>query len=224
MADATEQGGEVLRGPRAKQAIESGEITREGAKQTVKQKSQEQQDKMKQQVEKEDLTPQQQEALKKLRDAKNSEERVKVFATVADDIGLDPLLSLIPELGDGGSSIVSGVYLLMEAKKADLGTGSYLKIIGLQAADFAVGAIPIAGDAADYFFKANKWSAKSFEDQTQEMIKKAREAGVSEEKIRQLTEKAEKWPQLANRAVGLYAKANPKSKEAEPQMAQATGE
>lgn len=167
-----------------------------------------------------ELTPQQQEIMEKLRAAKSSEERVKLFATVADDIGLDPLISLIPELGDGGSSIVSGIYLLMEAKKAGLGAGAYLKIIGLQAADFAVGAIPILGDAADYFFKANKWSGKSFEDQTNELIEKAREAGVPEEKISKLKQNAEKWPQLGQKAVGLYAKHKAVSNNAEPKISQ----
>lgn len=153
------------------------------------------------------LTPEQKRILEQLQTAKSSEERVKLFAKVADDIGLDPLLSLIPELGDAGSSIVSGMYLLYEAKKADLGIGAYLKIVGLQAADFAVGAIPVLGDVADYFFKANKWSAKSFEAQTKELEEKARQAGVPEEKIARLHESASKWPQLAQRAVGLMGRA-----------------
>lgn len=167
-----------------------------------------------------ELTPQQQEIMEKLRAAKNSEERVKLFAVIADDIGLDPLISLIPELGDAGSSIVSGIYLLMEAKNAGLGAGAYLKIIGLQAADFAVGALPILGDAADYFFKANKWSGKSFENQTNELIEKARVAGVPEEKINKLKQSAEKWPQLGQKAVGLYAKHKAASNNAEPKMSQ----
>ncbi len=152
------------------------------------------------------LTPEQKRILEQLQTAKSSEERVKLFAKVADDIGLDPLLSLIPELGDAGSSIVSGMYLLYEAKKADLGIGAYLKIVGLVAADFAVGAIPVLGDVADYFFKANKWSAKSFEAQTKELEEKARQAGVPEEKIARLHESASKWPQLAQRAVGLMGR------------------
>lgn len=199
---------EILMGPRAKAAIEAGEtpITREGAREVVGQKAKEARESVKVEVEAE-LTPQQKEVMDKLKAAKGSEERVKVFAQIADDIGLDPLLSLIPELGDGASSIVSGIYLLMEAKKAGLGTMSYLKIIGLEAADFAAGAIPVLGDAADYFFKANKWSAKSFEEQTKELVDKARKAGVPEEKVQILLQDAEKWPKLASKAVGLAANA-----------------
>jgi len=199
---------EILLGPRARAAIESGErsVDRQEARETVGQKATEARERVSKEVESE-LTPQQKEIMEKLRAAKNSEERVKLFATIADDIGLDPLLSLIPELGDGASSIVSGIYLLMEAKAADLGGMAYLKIIGLQAADFAAGAIPVLGDAADYFFKANKWSSKSFEEQTREIVDKAREAGVPEDKIQILLQKAEKWPQLATKAVGLAGRA-----------------
>jgi hypothetical protein len=95
----------------------------------------------------------------------------------------------------------------------------------LQAADFAVGVVPLAGDAADWFFKANKWSEKSFEEQTQDLIKKARESGVPEEKIRLLTEKTGKLPRLTNKAVGMYGKyKNAKNREAEPTLSQSTGQ
>ena len=162
------------------------------------------------------LTHQQKKALEELRVAKNSEERVKVFAKVADDIGLDPLISLVPELGDAGSSIVSGLYLLFEARKAGLGSMDYLKIIGLQGADIAVGAIPVIGDVADYFFKANKWSTKGFETKTKELVEKARKAGVPEDKIQQLMLSAERWPQMAQKAVGLYGRYKKAGMDAEP--------
>lgn len=153
-----------------------------------------------------ELNPEQRQALDALKAAKDSEERVKLYAKFADDFGLDALLSLIPELGDAGSSLISGVYLLFEAKRAGLDSKDYLKIVGLQAADFAVGAIPVLGDIADYFFKANKWSAKSFTQHTEELVRKAREAGVPEDQITKLTQSAEKLPQLLGKAVGLAGK------------------
>lgn len=154
--------------------------------------------------EKNRLTPQQKEIVDKLNSVQGSEKRVKMFATIADDIGLDPLLSLIPELGDAGSSVVSGLYLLYEAKKAGLGMSSYVKIIGLQVADFFVGAIPVVGDIADYFFKANHLSASSFQKKTQELIKEARKAGVPEEEINKITQSADKLPNMVSHAVNLY--------------------
>jgi len=222
---AAEQGGEVLTGPQTRKAIEGGKTDQTAkAREAAGGDVQARREALRAGMEEADLTPEQKKIMEKLRAAKNSEERVKIFATIADDVGLDSLVSLIPELGDAGSSTVSGIYLLMEAKKAGLGTGAYLKIIGLQGADLAVGAIPILGDAADYFFKANKWSGKSFETQTKELIKKAREAGVPEDKVNQLLTGAEKWPQMANKAVGLYAKRKQaKAAEAEPVITQSTG-
>lgn len=203
-----EQREKILLGPRARAAIEAGKqrpVTKEKARAVVTESAKMERDVLRKKVE-EELTPKQKEILEQLRKAKGSEERVKVFATIADDFGLDALVSLIPELGDAGSSIVSGIYLLMEAKRAGLGKGAYLKIIGLQAADFAAGAIPVLGDAADYFFKANKWSGKSFEAQTRELVEKAREAGVPPEKIAMIQEGAAKWPKLAGKAVGMASK------------------
>lgn len=167
--------------------------------------------------EKSNLTPQQKEIIEKLNAAKGAEERVRVFAKIADDIGLDALVSLIPGLGDAGSSILSGLYLLCEAKKAGLGKISYVKIIQLQALDFAIGAIPVVGDVADYFFKANKWSASSFEKKTKEIVKEARKAGIPEEEIAKITASAEKLPKLVGHAVDIYKGVKgKKSKEVTP--------
>ncbi len=190
---------------------EDKKVTRKVAVETIEGKSQENRGNLKKEIyetpkeERErNLTPEQKEILNQFKKAQGSAERVKLFAKVADDLGLDALVSLIPELGDAGSSIVSGVYLLFEAKRAGLSKWSYLKIIGLQTADFAVGAIPILGDVADYFFKANKWSGKSFEKQAAELAQKARDAGVPEEEIAKINQVAAKWPQLASKAVGMY--------------------
>jgi hypothetical protein len=48
-----------------------------------------------------------------------------------------------------------------------------LKILGYQTADVLVGAIPVVGDVADYFFKANKRSAKIFQKHFSELQKMA---------------------------------------------------
>lgn len=206
MAEAYGAHTELPVGPKAKEAIQKGLVmTREYAAEMSRAMSLHRREDLSTEVEA-GLTSEQREIMAKLRAAKSSEERVKVFAKFADDVGLDPLLSLIPALGDGGSSIVSGIYLLFEARKAGLSKWDYLKIIGLQGADFAIGSMPLIGDAADYFFKANKWSSKSFEQQTEELVKKAREAGVPEEKIAQIQASASRLPQLANKGIGLYGK------------------
>lgn len=147
-----------------------------------------------------------------LQSAKNSEDRVKTFATLADTYGLDAILGLVfPEIGDATVSGLAGLYLLFEAAKADLGKWAYVKIASLQAADFFIGAIPIAGDIADYFFKANKWSAKLFEERTQALVKQARQEGVPEEEIAKITGAGARLPQLAKAVTSIY---RPKTKAA----------
>ncbi len=154
-----------------------------------------------------ELTDEQKLIIEKLKRAAGSEERVRLFATYTDTYGLDALVSLIPELGDAGSSVVAGLYLIFEGARAGVSTGTYLKIIGLQTADFFIGAIPVAGDVADYFFKANRWTVKDFEKRKQQLAQQAREAGVSEEKISLITEgMSAKIPRLASRAVTMAGK------------------
>lgn len=146
------------------------------------------------------------EIMEELKKAAGSQKRVETFAKLMDKYGLDPILGLFPALGDAGATGLAGIYLLFEAKRAGLGATSYLKIIGLQVADFFVGAVPLAGDVADYLFKANKWNAKSFEKKTNELVKKAKEMGVSDKDIAKINESAAKLPQLVEKAVGLYGK------------------
>jgi hypothetical protein len=148
--------------------------------------------KVNQKLEKKELTPQQQEIMSRLKSAKSAQDRVDTFATLADTYGLDALISLFPELGDLGSSGVAGLYLLYEAKNVGLSRTSMLKIVALQAMDVAIGAIPIVGDVADYFFKANKWSASSFEKQVESIKKEARKNGVPEDEIAKLDQGASK--------------------------------
>jgi molybdopterin converting factor small subunit len=165
------------------------------------------QDKTRQDLEREKMKH---EVLTTLQHAKGSEARVRVFATLMDTYGVDALVSLIPEFGDAASSVLSGLYLLYEAQRAGLKKSAYLKIIGLQAADVFVGAIPVIGDVADYFFQANKWSARLFVQKTEELVAEARAAGVPEEEIAKITGPAERLPQLVDHAMKLFP---PKTKE-----------
>ncbi len=157
---------------------------------------------------KEELSTLQQDIIQQLKKAEGSEARVRLYGKIVDTYGVDALVGLIPELGDASSSLLSGLYLLFEAKAAGLSKTEYLKIIGLQTADFFVGAIPVVGDIADYFFKANNWSASYFEKRTQELEQKAKEAGISEAQIAQIRERAERLPQLVKTVVDVKQKTN----------------
>ncbi len=145
-----------------------------------------------------------QEVLHDLKVAASSEARVRTFGKLLDTYGVDGIFGLVvPEIGDAGASGLAGLYLLWEAQKAGLSKVSYLKIIGLQSIDFAIGVVPVAGDAVDFLWKANKWSTHSFEKKTDELVEKAREAGIPESDIAKITLPAEKVTRLVSRAIAL---------------------
>ncbi len=70
-------------------------------------------------------------------------------------IGLDPILGLIPGVGDlvtGGSSAA----LLLLALKERVPTIALLRMVINIGIDTLVGAIPIVGDAFDFFYRSNR--------------------------------------------------------------------
>lgn len=134
--------------------------------------------------------------LKKLEKAKSTQERTKLFGKIMDTYGVDATVSLIPELGDAGSSIVSSLYLLSEAKKMGLSMGECMKIVGYQTADVVVGAVPIIGDIADYFFKANKRSANIFTKHFEKLKKEALKKWITQEEIVKIEQNNGKFIQM----------------------------
>jgi hypothetical protein len=68
--------------------------------------------------------------------------------------GLDPLLGLIPGLGDALSTLVS-LYILSAARRCGVPRVTMLRMAANIAIDFALGSLPILGDAFDVFWKAN---------------------------------------------------------------------
>lgn len=69
-------------------------------------------------------------------------------------VGLDALLGLVPVVGDLVSGAL-GIYLVMEAR--NLGASRWLqaRMVGNLLLDTAVGAVPVAGDLFDVYFKAH---------------------------------------------------------------------
>jgi hypothetical protein len=70
-------------------------------------------------------------------------------------VGLDALLGVIPGLGDVASSLAS-LYILRRAHRLGVGRATLIRMGANVAADLAVGAIPLAGDIFDVFWKANR--------------------------------------------------------------------
>jgi len=72
-------------------------------------------------------------------------------------VGVDPLLGLIPGVGDTVAALMS-LIILGHAVHYRL-PGVVIARMGLNVAfDYAISVIPIVGDAADFFIKSNRWN------------------------------------------------------------------
>ncbi len=92
-------------------------------------------------------------------------DRLRTLSRVLDDLvripgtrfrfGLDPIIGLVPGLGDAAGAVFSAVILLAGVR---LGAPPVvlLRMAGNIALDAIVGAIPVLGDAFDFGFKANR--------------------------------------------------------------------
>ncbi len=70
-------------------------------------------------------------------------------------VGFDALLGLIPGVGDALSAALAS-YIIWEARQLGLPRWKIARMIGNLAVDTAIGAIPLAGDVFDVFFKSNE--------------------------------------------------------------------
>jgi hypothetical protein len=88
--------------------------------------------------------------------------RAQVLANLLDSkynvfgikLGLDPLISLIPGLGDTVSAFLS-FYLVYIGIKHQLPQNAIAAMIINIGLDYVIGLIPVVGDVSDVFFKAN---------------------------------------------------------------------
>src|SRR5688572_30580690 len=69
-------------------------------------------------------------------------------------VGLDPLLGLVPGLGDVVSTGFS-LYILYEASRLGIPRHKLAMMAGNIALDTLVGLVPLLGDVGDVFFRAN---------------------------------------------------------------------
>jgi len=74
-------------------------------------------------------------------------------------VGLDALLGVVPVAGDLLSAAI-GVYLIAQAR--ELGASRWLqgKMLGNLVVDAAAGAVPLAGDVFDIYFRAHRRNLK----------------------------------------------------------------
>ncbi|MGO4573866.1 DUF4112 domain-containing protein [Microvirga sp. 2TAF3] len=69
-------------------------------------------------------------------------------------IGLDAVIGIVPGIGDAVSAALAS-YIIWEARRLGLPRWKIARMIGNVAIDTALGAIPLAGDVFDVFFKSN---------------------------------------------------------------------
>ena len=69
-------------------------------------------------------------------------------------IGLDPLLGLVPGVGDAlGAGLA--LWIVLQAARLGASASTLLQMLGNVAIDALIGAIPVAGDVVDFAWKAN---------------------------------------------------------------------
>jgi len=82
-------------------------------------------------------------------------------------IGLDPILGLLPWVGDTLTAIFS-LYLIGSAIQYRLPKVIILRMAMNVAFDYLLGVIPFVGDASDFFVKSNRWNMNLFRRYAQE--------------------------------------------------------
>ena len=95
----------------------------------------------------------------------------KKLATILDDqfeflgikFGLDPILDLIPGLGDV-LAVGIGLYIVWVGYKMKLPPRLVRRMIFNAVLDFLIGLVPIAGNIGTIFFRSNRMNVKIIED------------------------------------------------------------
>lgn len=77
-------------------------------------------------------------------------------------IGLDPLLGLVPVVGDFAGAILSG-YIVLAAAQAGAPTFTLIRMVGNITVDTVVGSLPLLGDLFDAAWKSNAMNIALFE-------------------------------------------------------------
>ena len=92
-------------------------------------------------------------------------EELRRFARLLDEafkipilnyrVGLEPILGLVPVLGDFSGYVLSG-YLIVRAARLGLPRELIVRMVVNALLDAAIGSIPVVGDVFDFFWKVNK--------------------------------------------------------------------
>jgi hypothetical protein len=100
------------------------------------------------------LTPRQAQALDALRKVAQLLDSAFVIPGTAYRVGLDPILGLLPGLGDLVSPLFT-IGILWQARQLAIPRIVLLRMIFNVAIDSLLGAVPVVGDLFDFAWKAN---------------------------------------------------------------------
>ena len=81
-------------------------------------------------------------------------ERSFVIPGINRPVGLDAIVGLIPVVGDVIAATM-GAYLIWEARNLGMPKWKIWRMVGNLGVDTALGAVPLVGDAFDFFFRSN---------------------------------------------------------------------
>jgi len=76
------------------------------------------------------------------------------FRVLGLPVGLDGLIGLVPGAGDTVTALLSS-YIVYEAWQLGVRRNVLARMVGNIALDYALGLVPVVGDVADFFHKAN---------------------------------------------------------------------
>jgi len=74
-------------------------------------------------------------------------------------IGVDPILSAIPGVGDAVSAAIS-LYIVAESARLGVSFTTLIRMLGTVALDAAGGMLPVVGPVVDAVVKTNKWNVE----------------------------------------------------------------
>ena len=69
--------------------------------------------------------------------------------------GADALIGLVPGIGDAGGALI-GLYIVNEARRLGVPRRKLARMVANLGVDAVVGAVPVAGDLFDVYFKSHK--------------------------------------------------------------------
>ena len=86
-------------------------------------------------------------------------ERSFVIPGINRPVGLDAIVGLVPVVGDVIAATM-GAYLIWEARNLGMPKWKIWRMVGNLGVDTALGAVPLVGDAFDFFFRSNTRNLK----------------------------------------------------------------